>query len=166
MSSPCNRNHIRKYCWLINRSGKRDGWLPIDKGQEQNIKDIKVTYHSLGPGATWGYLHKVSPCIPTLRALQRHMEDEFKTVTRGSRHGTPAKDADVSKLTEQYVKSGIHEYQAGRHLKAKNQAEDYLTMGVIDLERQGTIDSWWDSRSYPRSTVELWGDGSNALSNS
>jgi hypothetical protein len=75
------RNYIRKYCWLINRSGKQDRWLPIDQGQEQNIKDIKVSLYtnkirggmtenfkvrSFGPGATWEYIQKVSPAIPTL----------------------------------------------------------------------------------------------------
>ncbi|KAH7905726.1 hypothetical protein BJ138DRAFT_1138187 [Hygrophoropsis aurantiaca] len=150
------RQHIQKYCWLINRSGKRDGWLPIDKGQEQNIKDIKVTYHSLGPGATWEYLHKVSPAIPTLRALQRHMENEFQTITRGSHHGTPTKENDVAKLTEQYAASNIHEYEPGRYLKTNNKAEDYISNGVVDLERSGTIENWWSNRTYARATSEIW----------
>ncbi|KIJ11047.1 hypothetical protein PAXINDRAFT_157442 [Paxillus involutus ATCC 200175] len=60
---------IKGYCWLINCSSKPDGLTPVNKGQEQNIGDIKVTYHSFGPGATFKYLHKVLPAIPTFRAL-------------------------------------------------------------------------------------------------
>ncbi|KAH7924175.1 hypothetical protein BV22DRAFT_1166000 [Leucogyrophana mollusca] len=158
------RNHVRDYCWLINRSGKRSGFLPIDQGQEQNIRDIKVTYHSFGPGATWAYLHKVSPAIPTLRALQRHMDSEFETITRGARHGVPQKELDVTKLTDQYVKSGLHVYDAGRQIKsAKNKAEDFLTKGVVDLERLGTIDTWWKSRSYARFTSQDWNESTQSL---
>ncbi|KAF9242900.1 hypothetical protein BU15DRAFT_60190 [Melanogaster broomeanus] len=92
------RNFVRKHCWLMNRSVKRDGWTPYDKGQDQNICDIKVTYHSFGPGATWDYLHKVSPAIPTLCELQRHMEKEFGSASRGTRHGIPSKEVDVAHL--------------------------------------------------------------------
>ncbi|KAH7910138.1 hypothetical protein BJ138DRAFT_1009422 [Hygrophoropsis aurantiaca] len=159
-----NRNHVREHCWLINRSGKRDGFLPIDQGQEQNIRDIKVTYHSFGPGATWDYLHKVSPAIPTLRALQRHMEKEFETLTRGAHHGVPQKEEDVAKLTEQYVKAKLHVFQAGRQIKGtKNKAEDFISKGAIDLERQGTIDAWWSNRSYARFTTQDWDESTESL---
>ncbi|KAG1724660.1 hypothetical protein EDB19DRAFT_1644419 [Suillus lakei] len=155
-----NRNHVRQHCWLINRSGRPDGWTPIDKGQEQNIGDIKVTYHSFGPGATWTYLHKISPAIPTLRALQRHMESEFKTITRGTYHGIPDKEADITKLTDQYIKSNLHVYEPGRQIKAtaRNKAEDFVTMGAIDIEHLGTFDNWWRNRAYKRSTDEEWDD--------
>lgn len=68
----------------------------------------QVTYHSFGPGATFQYLHKISPAIPTLWAVQRHTEAEFETLTWGTHHGAPDKEVDVAMLTEQYVKSQIH----------------------------------------------------------
>ncbi|KAG1744516.1 uncharacterized protein EDB91DRAFT_1236493 [Suillus paluster] len=153
-------NHVCQHCWLINRSGCPDGWTPIDKGQEQNIGDIKVTYHLFGPGATWTYLHKISPAIPTLRALQRHMESKFKTITRGAYHGIPDKEADVTKLTDQYIKSNLHVHEPGRQIKAtaKNKAEDFVTTGAIDIERLGMFDNWWRNHAYKRSTDEEWDD--------
>lgn len=36
------RTHIRRHCWLVNFSGKRDGFVAVDMAQEHNIKDIKV----------------------------------------------------------------------------------------------------------------------------
>lgn len=37
-----SRNFVRRHCWLINLTGKRDGHTPIDRGMEAAIKDIKV----------------------------------------------------------------------------------------------------------------------------
>ena len=124
---------------------------------------MQVTYHSFGPGATFEYLHKVSPAIPTLRALQRHMEHEFETLTHGAHHGIPDKEADIAKLMEQYVKSQVHVYTAGRQLKgnAKYHAQDYINKGAIDLERLGTFDNWWSSHAFARSRKEEWGDGTD-----
>ncbi len=34
--------HVRRHCWLVNFTGKRDGFLAVDMAQEHNIKDIKV----------------------------------------------------------------------------------------------------------------------------
>ncbi|KAJ7351619.1 hypothetical protein DFH08DRAFT_935182 [Mycena albidolilacea] len=83
------RNYIREFCWLMSRDGGIESWLPFDIGQEQNICDIKVllpisflcfltasqvNYRSMGPGATMDYMGKVSPAIPALRKVQRHME--------------------------------------------------------------------------------------------
>lgn len=30
-------------CWLVNSSGHRDGFYPIDLGQEHGVRDIKVS---------------------------------------------------------------------------------------------------------------------------
>ncbi|KAN0081481.1 hypothetical protein V8E55_009105 [Tylopilus felleus] len=152
------KNYVHKYCWLMNRSGKPSGWTPIDQGQEQNIGDIKVTYHSFWPGATWNYLHKVSPAIPTLHSLQCYMESEFKTVTCGAHHGIPSREVDITKLTEQYIKSNIHVYTTGRKLRGgpKNEAKDFVTNGAVDLEWLGTFENWWKNRAYERSTAEEW----------
>jgi hypothetical protein len=42
------------------------------------------------------HMGKISPAIPALRKVQRHMEKQFKTVTRGARHGVPDKEKDVA----------------------------------------------------------------------
>ncbi|KIK03029.1 hypothetical protein K443DRAFT_61464, partial [Laccaria amethystina LaAM-08-1] len=151
------KNFIREWCWLMNRTGKRDGFLPFDLGQEENIADIKVNYRSMGPGATMDYIQKVSPAIPTLRGVQRHMEDQFKSLTRGARHGVPQKEDDVGKLTAQYMKSGIHKFVAGRKIhNSPDKAPDFLTMGAINLEKLGTIDKWFTQRTHARAMGENW----------
>ena len=128
---------------------------------------IEVTYHSFGPGATFEYLHKISPAIPILRGVQRHMESEFETLTRGACHGTPDEEADVARLTEQYMKSLIHVYTPGRQLwGGKNQVGDYVSEGAINLERLGTLDTWWSTHSFARATTEVWDNTTSAGSGS
>ncbi|KIM67467.1 hypothetical protein SCLCIDRAFT_82628, partial [Scleroderma citrinum Foug A] len=153
-----SRDYVQKYSWLVNRSEKPNAFTAVNQAQEQNISDIKVTYHSFGPGATWEYLHKVSPAIPTLRAVQWHMEREFVTLTWGAQHGAPSKDEDVGKLTDQYVKSKLHIYTQGWNNKGvlSSHAEDVINTGVVDLEHLHTLENWWKVQAYQCWTDEEW----------
>ncbi|KAF9537692.1 hypothetical protein CPC08DRAFT_808667 [Agrocybe pediades] len=111
------KNYVKTWCWLMNRTGKENNYLPYDLGQEETIADIKVNYRSLGPGATMEYMKKVSPIIPVLKNIQRHIENQFKTTSRGARHGSPDAERDIALLTAQYVKSKIYEEVPGREVK-------------------------------------------------
>jgi len=42
-------------------SGQENEEDSIDKAQEHNIKDIKVTYRSEGPNIHWDYMKKLHP---------------------------------------------------------------------------------------------------------
>lgn len=104
------------------------------------------------------YLKKVSPAIPTLRKVQRHMEDQFKTCVRGAYHGIPDKEKDVATLAAQYTKSQLHTYKCGRKIKvASDRAMDVITTGAVSLEKSDTVSDWFTRRSHPRSTFEDWG---------
>ncbi|KAF8627584.1 hypothetical protein AX17_006157 [Amanita inopinata Kibby_2008] len=53
------RDYIRKYCWLLNRTGEPNHFLLFDLAQEHNITDIKASplpFH--GPGRDNGILEK------------------------------------------------------------------------------------------------------------
>lgn len=92
------------------------------------------------------------------------MEYQFKTITRGARHGAPNKEADVQRLTDIYVKSNLHVYEAGRKIKSsKDKAPDVVTDGAINLEHHRTIEKWWNNRTYPRSTAEVWTEDPDAM---
>ncbi|KAJ7437506.1 hypothetical protein FB451DRAFT_1451536 [Mycena latifolia] len=75
-----NREWPPELCEFIPRDG---GFMPVDEAQEMNIKDIKVTYRSEGPNIDWDYLKKLHPAIHVIRAVNSHMEYEFKTRVRG-----------------------------------------------------------------------------------
>lgn len=83
------------------------------------------------------------------------MEQQFKTVARGARHGVPDKEQDVVKLTAQYINSGLHTHKAGRTIKDKNnKAADFMTEGANELERLNSVRDWFSRRSHARSTEE------------
>ena len=46
------RQFVLDHCWLVNHTGKPGDFLPIDKAQEHNIKDIKVTENNLHTRST------------------------------------------------------------------------------------------------------------------
>ncbi|KAJ7849914.1 hypothetical protein B0H13DRAFT_1905974 [Mycena leptocephala] len=144
------KTYITEFCWVMSRTGRENTYLPFDLGQEENICDIKAS-------ANMDYIKKISPAIPTLRKVQRHMEKQFKTVARGSRHGTPDKEADVAKLTGQYMKSKLHNYCKGRSITQKS--PDVVNVGAENLERLDTMTDWWSRRSHPRSMLEDFDTG-------
>jgi hypothetical protein len=130
---------------------------PVDKGQEHNIKDIKVTYRSEGPNIKWAFLKKLHPAIPVIRALTLHIEEEFGTLTRGKRHTVPKKELDVQKLQESYRLSDYHKYHRGRDINSKkDQAADYTTKGCLKLQRGKFLRKWVELRTFERATRENW----------
>ncbi|KAJ6616588.1 hypothetical protein B0H10DRAFT_2390875 [Mycena sp. CBHHK59/15] len=153
------KKYIKEFCWLMSRTGVVNNWLPYDLGQEENIADIKVNYRAMGPGATMEHMGKVSPAIPAMRKVQRHMEQQFKTTARGTRHGVPDKEKDVAKLTAHYMASKIHTTVPGRQLKTQR-AQDFVTDGAIALEHSKTIEAWFKRRTHARATGEDWSDES------
>ncbi|KAJ6625547.1 hypothetical protein B0H10DRAFT_2430336 [Mycena sp. CBHHK59/15] len=153
------KKYIKEFCWLMSRTGVVNNWLPYDLGQEENIADIKVNYRAMGPGATMEHMGKVSPAIPAMRKVQRHMEQQFKTTARGTRHGVPDKEKDVAKLTAHYMASKIHTTVPGRQLKTQR-AQDFVTDGAIALEHSKTIEAWFKRRMHARATGEDWSDES------
>ncbi|KAK6971606.1 hypothetical protein R3P38DRAFT_3336690 [Favolaschia claudopus] len=144
---PDVRDYIKKFCY----------WLPYDLAQEENICDIKVNYRSQGPGATMEHMGKISPAIPSLRKIQRHMEKQFGTNARGARHGVPDKEKDVAMLTEHYMASKLHTFIPGRELKTARSA-DFVTEGAENLEKLNTIDEWFKRRTHARATGEDWSE--------
>ncbi len=150
---------IRRYCWVINRTGKRDGFFPVDLGQEHNIRDIKVTWRSFGPGATFNYIQMISPAITIFRAVRDSIRAQFSAlVGRGTRHGSPSKEKDVTRLTAMYLGSHVHRHHAGRRFKNPDTdlAKDYISAGADKLIGEGVIDKWWNERNFERSQEEMY----------
>ncbi|KAJ6598564.1 hypothetical protein B0H10DRAFT_1959389 [Mycena sp. CBHHK59/15] len=108
----------------------------------------------MGPSATMEYVKKVSPAIPTLHKVQRHMEQQFKNVARGAQHGVPYKEEDVAKLTGQYMKSKLHTYCKGRSVNQKS--PDVINIGSENLECLPTMEDWWRRHLHQWSTLEDW----------
>lgn len=108
------------------------------------------------------HMGKISPAIPAMRKVQRHMEKQFKTTARGARHGVPDKEKDVAKLTAHYTASKLHTFVRGRELKSER-AADYVTEGADNLERLDTINNWFKRRTHARETGEDWSEDMDSI---
>ncbi|KAL1945287.1 hypothetical protein VTO73DRAFT_2138 [Trametes versicolor] len=153
------RSYIRKYCWLVNLTGKRDGFQAVDLAQEHNIKDIKVTWRSFGPGATFAYIQKISPAIPVLRAIKKNVATQFPgLLARGARHGSPSKDKDVERVISMFRESHTLEFDAMRTIKGgqADHAPDVVSTGAGQLLEDRIVDRWWTDRSFPKATTEVY----------
>ena len=70
----------------MNLTGRCNGFFPIDHDQEHNIRDIKVTHQVQGPNMSWDLMKCISPMIPTLVWICKHMERQIQTLRWGSYH--------------------------------------------------------------------------------
>ncbi|EGN97847.1 hypothetical protein SERLA73DRAFT_56396 [Serpula lacrymans var. lacrymans S7.3] len=151
------KDFVLHRCWLMNTTGHPLGFLPIDKGQEYNIKDTKVTFGTRGPNASWALMKKTSPAIPALRAVCKHTELQIRTLRRGLHHSDPLKEKDIKILHNAYIASNIHTQQDGREVKTKADGTmDVVTKGSLNILTKGTLARWWNNRSYVQATQEIW----------
>ena len=133
-------------------------YCPVDKAQEMNIKDIKVTYHSEGPNIQWEYMKKLHPTIHTIWAIAAHIEKEFGMLTRGKKHTVPKKELDVTKLQQVYDESRYHKFEMGRKAKKNAKAVNTTTEGAIKLTSLNILKRWIDLHTFTWSTSERWSD--------
>ncbi|KAJ7753108.1 hypothetical protein DFH07DRAFT_774242 [Mycena maculata] len=134
----------------LHREWPPELWpMPVDEAQGMNIKDIKVTYRSEGPNIDWKFLKKFHPAIHVIRAINSHMETEFKTRVHGSKHTVPKKELDIQELQKWYSSSEVHKLTPGRVLKkksAKKQSsdvlKDILAKGSAGIQTGESMANW------------------------
>lgn len=168
---------MRKYCWLVNLSGRRNGFCPIDLAQEHNIRDIKVsdsasvvikfipttnvsqyTFASLGPGVTWEFIGKISSAIPSLRKLKDHFENEWNTYSRYQKHTHPDYQADIERLERAYLVAKLHCKVEGRKLGENHKDTDYVQTGAVAINTGKPISRWQARRKRDESDKEVWAE--------
>lgn len=88
------------------------------------------------------------------------MEHEFGTLTCGSKHGEPKKDADIKLLEGAYEKAKLHHYIPGRTAigTKRDRAGDFISAGAVKLQTTNTIETWSESRHFRRSRQEDYDD--------
>ncbi|KDQ49210.1 hypothetical protein JAAARDRAFT_716162 [Jaapia argillacea MUCL 33604] len=155
---PAVRDFVRDHCWLVNNTGKRSGFLPVDTAQEMNIKDIKVTHRSEGPNIDWAYLTKIHPSVRIMRLVTAKVDGELGLLSRGKKHSVPQKQKDVKRLEDTYEASpGIHVYTPGRKIQLKCDCmPDVITEGCLVMQKGQRMKRWQDGCTFERSTGEDW----------
>ncbi|TFY51054.1 hypothetical protein EVJ58_g10762 [Rhodofomes roseus] len=152
--TPALKDYVMKYCWLANTTGRPDSFLPFDQLQEHNVRDLKYTFESLGPHATWELLGRMSAAIPCLRQLKDHIEAQFNHYFRGKSHTTPAAEDDITKLSQAFHDSKVHLHVPGRI--AKNKLANFVGDGCDTIKMDKDIDSFYDRRECERATGEVY----------
>lgn len=169
---------VRENCWVINNTGRRTGFMPVDEAQEMNIKDIKVnepftlseqfphpiqvTYRSEGPNIDWQYLQKLHPAIHVIKTVNAHMETEMKTRVRGSSHTVPKKELDTKEMQKWYRASQAqatvngHVLQRTAKKKSPDIPRDVLAKGSMGIQTGKSLENWIETRLILRSTTQDW----------
>lgn len=105
---------------------------------------IQITDRVQGPNASWDILKDRSPAIPTLHAVQKHLEHQIRSLCRGSSHSDLSHAKDVSRLKDAYISSNIHVEEQGRAVRTKTDiVQDIITHGAVGLATKNTIAQWW-----------------------
>ena len=88
------------------------------------------------------------------------MEQEFNTLTHGSKHKVPKKDTDVKLLQGAYEVTQIHSYIPGRTVIGgkHDKATDFISNGGIKIQQTNMLEIWSESRHFLRSQEEDYGD--------
>lgn len=126
---------------------------------------MQVTYRSEGPNIDWEYLKKLHPAIHVIRAVNAHMETEFKTRVRGSKHTVPKKELDIQELRKWYRASEVHALKPGRILqrsakkKSPDVPNDFVAKGSTAIQTGETLANWVETRTIERSQTQDWDIG-------
>jgi len=111
------------------------------------------------------YLTKISPAIPILRAVKNHIKWQIRLLLScGTWHTSLSKEKDVFAWQNIIISEGWLIQQDGRTFKnTSDRAKDIVTDGVNDLFHVGSIQRWWQNRSFVRSTEQRWLVGDDKL---
>jgi hypothetical protein len=118
-----------------------------------------VTYRSEGPNIDWAYLKKLHPAIHVIRAVNAHMESEFKTRVRGVFHTTPKWELDVIEMQKWYRASDATAYEASRKIASKSKLDhpkDIDSRGAILIQTGTVLERWVENRTIERATTQDW----------
>ncbi|KAJ3492391.1 hypothetical protein NLI96_g67 [Meripilus lineatus] len=110
--SPRLRNSILMN-WLLNPTGKPNGFVPVDLVQEHLNFWIKVIYKAHGSAASWEWLKGISPCVEILRRIATHINSGLGS-HQGSKHSSPDLWNDISVIMKSLREQRVYEINPGR----------------------------------------------------
>ena len=104
-------------------------------------------FDTMGPTATWEYVGKISPAIPTLRSLVDHMEDTVNSYRRYKKHTVTSTEDDVAKLMGIFRESALYRHIDGRKVEAREKFADIWANGFKTVSKGESLTRWFESRS-------------------
>lgn len=101
----------------------------------------------MGPTATWEYVGRISPAIPTLQNLVDHMEDTVNSYRRYKKHTVMSTEDDVAKLMVIFRESVLYRHIDGRKVGAREKFADVWANGFKTVSKGESLTRWFESRS-------------------
>ncbi|KAG8793015.1 hypothetical protein FRC12_004163 [Ceratobasidium sp. 428] len=128
------RHAIRKHCWLVNMSGQKNGFYPVDQRQELNNKDIRYGAPPQGR-ASWEDYEKASILIPTYAEIVKHVQDSHSHV-----HKDPPWEKKLSTLMQDCTKTKALIPIPGCQIHSQSEcSKDSHKAGVSALQDTDTL---------------------------
>ncbi|KAJ7696136.1 hypothetical protein B0H16DRAFT_1706433 [Mycena metata] len=118
--------------WLVNLTGRLNGFKPVDLLQEHQNFWAKIIYNAKGTNKSWKWLSMISVCIFTLRHAMQTVQTSFKIPAYGVKHKTPPINEEVALIAEALRENSIQSYVEGRPVN------DHVTP-VCDLVKEGVL---------------------------
>ncbi|KAF9976372.1 hypothetical protein BGZ65_007864 [Modicella reniformis] len=150
--------------WLVNTTGKKDGWMPADLHQEHMNRAIKMVYAAKGSRSSWSSLQTISTNINTLRHIQTRVESEFN-VYHGTDHATTASDSDINRVWRSIREYGILG-NPPQHVTQHHHSRFANVKPVKDLYEEGMVKLMEGERIEKFKTCHAMFDGVDAEDNS
>ncbi|KAG9079065.1 hypothetical protein FRC06_007969, partial [Ceratobasidium sp. 370] len=124
---------VRDHVWLVNTSGRPDGFYESDRLQEFNNGKQK----QFGPPpqtTSWESHKEIAPAIPVLGEIAQHIEDNLFDFQHTRVHKETNMELDISRLASRHLVGNLHKYQPDRELEDKADiAVDYVKKGTESL---------------------------------
>ncbi|KAL1660994.1 hypothetical protein GGF50DRAFT_26268, partial [Schizophyllum commune] len=135
---PKNIRDILLQNWLVNTTGRPDGFLEVDRLQEHLNYWIKASARICLSNASWPWLGTISPCVVILRSLSNEINSTLGA-RQGKRHATPDRTKDIDELMASLARHKVYEYCPGRRFDADDtsQVDDVIALGLNKLMKGG-----------------------------
>src|SRR6185295_970894 len=113
---PAKLSEIVRQNWLVNPTGKPDGFRGVDWVVERNNYMHKCLHSGSGVNRTFENLMKESPLIEEYQAVHGIVEENFYLTQQTLRHPPPVMKTNLAMLWRYIEAENMNLHQAGRTL--------------------------------------------------
>ncbi|KAL1677976.1 hypothetical protein EV122DRAFT_278607 [Schizophyllum commune] len=154
---PTELRRLFLHNWLVNLTGRSDGFKEVDLMQEHQNFWAKIIYMAKGSNKSWDWLALVTVCIFTLRDAMRTVQSAFNIPHYGITHTVPAMTREVQALADLLEQEALQSYipnRPGNDCVAP--VRDLIGHGVVHMS---TASAFQNFRADTRKATNLGHDG-------
>jgi hypothetical protein len=128
---------VIKNNWLVNPTGKPNGFRGVDWLVERNNLFTKVIYGGSGSNCTIERIIEESNLIELFRICHAIIENGFYLTHRTIRHSQPDMSQTLRRLADNYQKAQAHSFIDNRKSKCVINDKIMEVMGEYDIRKSG-----------------------------